>query len=69
MAVYSYTRVSTTTEAEEGESLGAQRVEGYGMQHDLTVDRHFAERCVSGAVPLDQRPEARRCSRSSSPAT
>jgi DNA invertase Pin-like site-specific DNA recombinase len=46
MAVYSYTRVSTTAQAEEGESLGAQqrRVEGYGMQHDLTVDRHFVER-------------------------
>jgi putative DNA-invertase from lambdoid prophage Rac len=31
MAVYSYTRVSTTAQAEEGESLGAQqrRVEGY----------------------------------------
>lgn len=59
MAVYSYTRVSTTAQAEEGESLGAQqrRVEGYAMQHDLTVERHFVERGVSGSVPLDERPE------------
>src|SRR6478736_7316029 len=61
MAVYSYTRVSTTAQAEEGESLGAQqrRVEGYGMQHDLTVDRHFVERGVSGSVPLVERPEGK----------
>jgi len=61
MAVYSYTRVSTTAQAEEGESLGAQqrRVEGYAMQHDLTVNRHFVERGVSGSVPLDERPEGK----------
>ncbi|MBR1157187.1 recombinase family protein [Bradyrhizobium sp. JYMT SZCCT0428] len=61
MAVYSYTRVSTTAQAEEGESLGAQqrRVEGYAMQHDLTVDRHFVERGVSGSVPLVERPEGK----------
>jgi putative DNA-invertase from lambdoid prophage Rac len=61
MAVYSYTRVSTTAQAEEGESLGAQqrRVEGYAMQHDLAVDRHFVERGISGSVPLDQRPEGK----------
>ena len=61
MAVFSYTRVSTTAQTEEGESLGAQqrRVEGYAMQHDLTVDRHFVERGVSGSVPLDERPEGK----------
>jgi Site-specific recombinases, DNA invertase Pin homologs len=61
MAVYSYTRVSTISQAEEGESLGAQqrRVEGYAMQHDLTVDWHFVERGVSGSVPLDERPEGK----------
>ena len=39
MAVYSYTRVSTVAQADEGESLGAQRrrVEGYAMQPDLVV--------------------------------
>ncbi len=33
MAVYGYVRVSTDRQAEEGESLGAQRrtVEGYAM--------------------------------------
>jgi putative DNA-invertase from lambdoid prophage Rac len=61
MAVYSYTRVSTVAQADEGESLGAQRrrVEGYAMQLDLTVDRHFVERAVSGSVPLGERPEGR----------
>ena len=38
MAVYSYARVSTTMQADEGESLGAQRrrIEGYAMQLDLS---------------------------------
>lgn len=59
MAVYSYTRVSTQTQADEGESLGAQqrRVEGYAQMLDLAVDRHFVERGVSGSVPLSQRPQ------------
>src|SRR5215213_1819515 len=59
MPVYAYTRVSTGRQAEEGESLGAQqrRVEGYAQMHDMTVDRHFVERGVSGAVPLSERPE------------
>ncbi len=59
MRVYSYTRVSTGRQAEEGESLGAQqrRVEGYATMNDMTVDRHFVERGVSGAVPLSERPE------------
>jgi DNA invertase Pin-like site-specific DNA recombinase len=59
MAVYTYTRVSTAQQAEEGESLGAQqrRTEGYAMQLDLTIDRHFVERGVSGSIPLTDRPE------------
>ncbi|EIM27207.1 recombinase family protein [Microvirga lotononidis] len=59
MAVYGYTRVSTQTQADEGESLGAQqrRVEGYAQMIDLTVNRHFVERGVSGSVPLASRPE------------
>jgi putative DNA-invertase from lambdoid prophage Rac len=46
-------------QAEEGESLGAQqrRVEGYAQMLDLTVDRHFVERAVSGSVPVRDRPE------------
>ena len=59
MRVYSYTRVSTGRQAEEGESLRAQqrRVEGYTQMNDMRVDRHFVERGVSGAVPLSERPE------------
>src|SRR5215217_7562807 len=59
MPVYSYTRVSTGRQADEGESLGAQqrRVEGYAQMHDMAVDRHFVERGVSGSVPLKERPE------------
>ena len=59
MRVYSYTRVSTGRQAEEGESLGAQqrRVDGYAAMNDMTVDRHFVERGVSGSVPLVERPE------------
>lgn len=59
MAVYSYTRVSTQTQVDEGESLGAQqrRVEGYAQMNDLMIDRHFVERGVSGSVPLRDRPQ------------
>ena len=59
MAVYSYTRVSTGRQADEGESLGAQqrRVEGYAQMNDLRVDRHFVERGVSGSIPLAERPQ------------
>jgi putative DNA-invertase from lambdoid prophage Rac len=59
MAVYSYTRVSTGRQADEGESLGAQqrRVDGYAQMNDLRVDRHFVERGVSGSVPLAERPQ------------
>jgi putative DNA-invertase from lambdoid prophage Rac len=58
MPVYSYTRVSTQAQADEGESLGAQqrRVDGYAQMIDLAVNRHFVERGVSGSVPLSQRP-------------
>jgi putative DNA-invertase from lambdoid prophage Rac len=59
MPVYSYTRVSTQAQADEGESLGAQqrRVDGYAQMIDLAVNRHFVERGVSGSVPLSQRPQ------------
>ena len=29
------------------------------MQSDLTIDRHFVERGVSGSLPLDERPEGK----------
>jgi DNA invertase Pin-like site-specific DNA recombinase len=59
MAVWGYIRVSTDRQAQEGESLGAQRrtVEGYAMMHGLTLDRVFVERAVSGSRPIAERPE------------
>ena len=59
MAVYSYTRVSTGRQADDGESLGAQqrRVDGYAQMNDMRVDRHFVERGISGSIPLAERPQ------------
>jgi putative DNA-invertase from lambdoid prophage Rac len=59
MAVYGYARVSTSRQAEEGESLDVQRrtVAGYALMLGLTVDRMFIERGVSGSVPLSEREE------------
>ncbi len=61
MAVYSYSRVSTTKQADEGQSLSAQErsVAGYVMMHGLTVTQAFVERGVSGSVPLRDRPQGR----------
>jgi len=62
MAVYGYTRVSTDRQADEGESLGAQRrvIEGYAMMQGLALDQVFVERGVSGAKPLQDRPQGAR---------
>jgi putative DNA-invertase from lambdoid prophage Rac len=59
MAVYSYTRVSTDRQANEGESIDVQErtVAGYAMMHGLAVDRTFSERGVSGSKPLAERLE------------
>jgi putative DNA-invertase from lambdoid prophage Rac len=59
MAVYGYTRVSTSRQAEESESLDVQQrtIAGYAPMLGLTVDRMFIERGVSGSVPLSDRPE------------
>ena len=59
MTVYSYSRVSTQAQADEGESLRAQqrRVEGYAHMNDMTVNRHFVEHGVSGSVLLTERPQ------------
>ena len=59
MAVYGYARVSTSRQAEEGESLDVQQrtVAGYALMHGLTVDRMFVERGVSGSTPLADRPQ------------
>ncbi len=57
MAVYGYARVSTSRQAEEGESLEVQQrtVAGYAIMHGLTVDHMFIERGVSGSIPLSAR--------------
>ena len=57
MAVYGYSRVSTSRQADEGESLDVQQrtLEGYAMMHGLMMDRVFVERGVSGSVPLADR--------------
>ena len=54
MAVYGYSRVSTSRQAEEGESLDVQQrtIAGYALMLGLTVDGMFIERGVSGSVPL-----------------
>jgi putative DNA-invertase from lambdoid prophage Rac len=58
MGTYGYVRVSTARQAEEGLSLEVQRrqLEGYGLQHGLTLVRVFVEEGVSGSVPLAERP-------------
>ena len=59
MAVYGYVRVSTSRQAEEGESLDVQQrtIAGYALMHGLDVDRMFIERGVSGSVPVSERAE------------
>ncbi len=59
MAVYGYSRVSTSRQAEEGESLDVQQrtLAGYALMHGLTIDRMLIERGVSGSVPLSERAE------------
>src|SRR3954468_16230216 len=59
MATYGYTRVSTTRQADEGESLVQQerKLAGYAIMQGLAIDHLFVERGVSGAKPLHERPE------------
>jgi len=59
MPVFGYCGVSLVKQAEQGESLGVQQrqIEGYALQHGLTLDQVVIERGVSGAVPLGKRPE------------
>ena len=59
MATYGYSRVSTSRQADEGESLDVQQrhIAGHAMIHGLTVARMFVERGVSGSVRLTDRPE------------
>lgn len=62
MRVFGYSRVSTSEQADEGVSLGAQRqqIAGYCLMKGWTVAEHFVERGVSGSIPLAERPEGRR---------
>lgn len=59
MATYGYVRVSTTAQAEEGQSLEVQQriIRGYALQMGLDVDKVFVERGVSGSRPLNSRPQ------------
>ncbi len=60
MAVYGYCRVSTTRQANEGESLEVQRrqIKGYADMHGLALDEIVIEEGVSGSVPVVERPAA-----------
>jgi DNA invertase Pin-like site-specific DNA recombinase len=61
MTVYGYLRVSTLTQAKEGESLEAQRLQvtSYAMSKGLQLppDQVFVEAGVSGGSEFQERPE------------
>jgi len=63
MAAYGYTRVSTSRQAEEGESLDVQQrtITGYALMLGLNADRMFIERGMSGSVPFRTGQRALRC--------
>jgi putative DNA-invertase from lambdoid prophage Rac len=61
MAIYGYVRVSTVTQAREGESLEAQRrqVTSYAASKGLELppENVFVEAGVSGGIEFQERPE------------
>lgn len=61
MAVYGYVRVSTHTQAREGESLEAQRrqIQSYAIAKglELAAENIFVEAGVSGGIEFEKRPE------------
>ena len=61
MKVYGYARVSTLTQAREGESLEAQRrqIQSYAVSKGLELfnENIFIEAGVSGGVEFEKRPE------------
>lgn len=61
MAVYGYCRVSTTAQANDGESLDVQRrkLEGWAMMEGCALSQTFIERGVSGSKPLAKRKEGK----------
>jgi DNA invertase Pin-like site-specific DNA recombinase len=62
MNVYGYVRVSTTEQAQNGESLDIQKnqISGWAMMKGWQVTEVFVEECVSGSVPLCERPDGQR---------
>ena len=60
--LYTYSRVSTLRQAEEGESLQAQdvRLAGYAMMLGKSVHESFVDRGISGSVPFRSRPAGMR---------
>ena len=61
MAIYGYIRVSTITQANDGESLEVQRrkIEARAREQGWTLDQVFVERGVSGAKPLADRRQGK----------
>lgn len=61
-SIYGYARVSTTQQADEGESLGAQerQIAAWCMMRDVQLTASLVERGVSGSVHIAERPEGRR---------
>jgi DNA invertase Pin-like site-specific DNA recombinase len=59
MTVYSYARVSTERQAEEGVSLDEQqrRIDGQALMEGWTIGRRFIETGISGSIALGERPE------------
>jgi DNA invertase Pin-like site-specific DNA recombinase len=57
--IFGYVRVSTDTQAEDGQSLEVQRrqLEGWAMQRGATLDGVHVEAGVSGSVPFHERTE------------
>ena len=61
-SIYGYARVSTTQQADEGQSLGVQQrqLEGWAHMQGATLAGVYVERGVSGSTPLGDRPEGTR---------
>ncbi len=62
MAIYGYIRVSTTAQADNGESLEVQRrkIEARAQEQGWTLDQVFVERGVQGESPSRTGGKARR---------
>ena len=57
MALLAYTRVSTTRQADVGESLEVQarQLTGWAMMSGLSIDEFYVEAGVSGCIPIRER--------------